>query len=279
MTEEAYSLAFWNSTPRVDFDVTDDRAEGARDPTIHDKAVGHVYADDRLAGLPPLSEDLQVLGTWPTVAGTIFNKLYQNCGLDPSTPMYVENSITNLRLYFAACPYWNQQITFRSSDAVIRPDAYEAAVKSVRTFCQDIGLAPDNDQPLLGNIKRIAQFASEAGDLREKNSVLCNSSIFKFQDRLHIIIVYSVASFEADPVKGRYRAISQDLAINFGHSLLNFAFCNRHANRILGYGKKPIEEWQSEAAANSRPENTSQGWPKEQPVDDGIDLLNEGRRK
>src|SRR5690242_15752369 len=109
--DELNELTVWNSPPVIQ--LPDQRllrdiasAATARELTFKDKSVDHTYGTDQ-SSLPPLGADLQVFGQWPSVTSTIWNKLLQMTGFDPSNVDYDSSVFATFKTKFAAAPYWN----------------------------------------------------------------------------------------------------------------------------------------------------------------------------
>lgn len=260
VVEETYGLELWGSPPRTQIEVSTLPRSATQEPVIHDKAVGHVYGSDNSA-LPSLGSDLERYGQWSSVTSTLYNKLYQISRFDPSVVEYSATAFANLRYSFSTSPFWNSQFSVASRDVTISPQNYKPAVNAIEDFSRTVEIAPDIEQLIIKNVRKIAQLASKPNALSQKQSMFYNATIAATAGNLHVMLLYAVVSMEMDQQKGRYRVIIQNIKMGLGHGVLDFDFCKRHASNILTYGSQSVEAWQDQAAANSQPENTSEGWP------------------
>jgi hypothetical protein len=261
MLEEKYGLALWDSPPRTQVDPRTQVEVAVLAPSaIHDKAVGHVYGSDTSA-LPSLGSDLESYGHWSSVASTLYNKLYQISNFDPSVVEYSATSFANLRHSFSTSPFWNSQFGVASQDVAIRDQNYRPVVQAINDFCQSIEIAPDIGQLIVENVKQIAQLASKPNELPQKQSMFQNATIAITAETLYVMFSYAVVPMEMDQQKGRYWVNNQNIQMVFGHGVLDFDFCKRHASNILSYDSQSVEAWKGMAAANNEP--TCEGWPRD----------------
>ena len=261
MVEEKHGLALWDSPPRTQVDPRTQVEVAVSAPSaIHDKAVGHVYGSDTSA-LRTLGSDLESYGHWSSVASTLYNKLYQISNFDPSVVEYSATSFANLRYSFSTSPFWNSQFGVVSRDVAILHQNYRPAVQAINDFCQRIEVASDIGQLIVANVKQIAQLASKPTELSQKQSMFQNATIAITAGILHVIFSYAVVPMEMDQQKGRYWVNDQNIQMVFGHGILDFDFCERHASSILSYDTQSVEAWEGMAAANNEP--PCEGWPQE----------------
>lgn len=249
LDDELYGLALWEST-----------TEG--------QAVGHAYGSDD-STLPPLETDLADYLNWPSVASTVYSKLYQIAAFDPSVSDFNEASFAKLQRSFATSPYWNGDFLVTSREVPLHDRDYRAAVEAVDALCQGAGVSRDISQLIVKNIRRIAQLAStpdgQASDLdgsSRKQTLFHNATLAITSGALRVLFMSAVVPLQMDRSRDRFRVEDQDIQINLARGVLNFDFCKRHARRILGYGKVSVETWESMAAANHEPESAGEGWPE-----------------
>jgi len=226
--------------------------------TTSDKSVGHRYGTD-MSVLPALGNDLEVFGTWPSVAATIYNKLIRMTNFDPSNVDFDAASFTAFKTKFSTCPYWNGlEFNILYRDATLRIRDYRQAVDAVIDLLT-VGINPNIVQSIINNIKQIAQLASRNVRQQQKQTMFQNGSLCITNGKLYVFFLYNAVQMTAQ--QGKYTVIDQNSRIVRGYGVLDFDFCKRHASSILGYDKQSVDAWEGGAAANSQPENTSGGWP------------------
>jgi hypothetical protein len=254
MLEEAYTLALWNSPARAPVELSVPAPQ-----SILDKAVGHAYGSDTSA-LPVLGPDLEAFGNWSSVASTLYTKLYQITGFDPSSTIYSGSSFASLRYSFSTSPFWNTQFSISTADVIVRHSDYGHVATAVNNFCRKVGLAAEISEQILKNAGQIAHCAATQDGPQQKRSLLQNGTIAAWEGLLHVALIYATVSMEMRPAGRTYRVLNQQIQMVFGHGVLDFDFCKRRASSILQYDHVNLDDWKTVAAANSEPDDACGGW-------------------
>jgi hypothetical protein len=234
------------------------RAEADQALALRDKSVGHFYGTDQ-SSLPSLGPDLEVFGQWPSVAGTLWNKLLQMTGFDPSNVDYNSSVFAGFKTKFSTSPFWNGlEFNIAYRDATLRVTDYRQLVDAIIDLVE-VGISGVVRAGIISNIRKIAQLASLNVRTQRKDTLAQNSTFGITNGRLYVFFLYGTVEMTAR--QGKYTVIDQAMRIVRGYGVLDFDFCKRHADSILRYDSKSVEEWEGQAAANSQPENQSGGWP------------------
>jgi hypothetical protein len=233
-------------------------AQSAAALTQTDKAVGHRYGTD-LSALPALGSDLQVFGQWPSVASTIYNKLIRMTGFDPSNVDFNSAAFSAFRTKFSTSPFWNGlEFNILYRDAALRIRDYRQAVDAIIDLLS-VGISTNIVRSIISNIRQIAQLASRNVRTQQKQTIFQNGSLCVTNGKLYVFFLYT--NVEMTARQGKYTVIDQTSRIVRGYGVLDFDFCIRHANSILRYDKKAVDDWEGDAEANDQPPNESEGWP------------------
>lgn len=261
--DELNELSVWNSPlvmqhadPRMLGDIAS--AATARDVRFKDKSVDHTYGTDQ-SSLPPLGDHLQTFGQWPSVAGTIWNKLLQMTGFDPSNVDYNSSVFAAFKTKFSTAPYWNGiEFNIQYRDATLHAHDYRAMVNAVIDLIS-VGATANVITGVISSIRKIAQLASQQVRTDVKDTLAQNTTLCIHNGKLYVFFLYGTITMNAR--QGKYTVLDQAMRVVRGYGVLDFDFCKRHAENILRYDKKSLEEWEGMAAAHDQPENTSDGWP------------------
>lgn len=249
MLEEVYSLELWDSQARIQVE----RAAGTPRIDIHDKAVGHAHGDDG-SSLPPLGPELQTFERWSSVASTLYNKLYQLSGYNPSSTEYSGGLFARLRNSFSTSPFWNIQFSIVAHEVAVSHSSYRPVVEAIQNFCQRVEIAPKIGEQITGNFGQILSLALKQNEMLQKQTLLQNATIAITKGVLHVAFIYTIVAMEMLPEAREYRVSDQSTQLVLGHGVLDYDFCRRHANSILAFDRVSINDWKDMAAANREPE-------------------------
>lgn len=253
--DELHAISLWESPLHPEAF----RAVEAVAEDTEDKAVGHKYGTDGSGLAIPLGDKLKDFGKWESVTSTIYNKLIRMAKFDPSNTEYSSAQFATFRTKFSECPYWNGiEFNILTREAKLKIKSYKAAVDAIFDLL-DVGITVKVKNSILGNIKQIAQLASENVEKEQKQSLFQNGSLCVADGRLYIFFLYNFVKMKAS--KGKYSVIDQDCLIVRGYGVLDFDFCKRHADSILKYDVQNLADWENEPAGNHEKENESEGWP------------------
>jgi hypothetical protein len=258
LLDELNDVSLWQAPPVILAPETSALRSMAAAEALTDKAVGHRYGTDRSA-LPPLGNDLQVFGQWPSVASTIYNKLIRMTGFDPSNVDFSSSAFSAFKTKFSSCPFWNGlEFNILYRDVTLRIRDYSQAVGAIIDLL-NVGINPDIRSSIISNIKQIAQLASKNVKQEQKQTMFQNGSLCITHSKCYVFFLYNAVSMTAK--QGKYTVIDQNCRIVRGYGVLDFDFCKRHASSILSYDNQSVDAWEGSASANHEPENTSDGWP------------------
>jgi len=253
--DELSDIALWETLPVI----TLDRIMAAA--TTHmDKAVGHtVLTDHTESQFPPLGNDLQALGQWPSVVTTLWNKVTTMTHLDVTTEDMDPATFAAFKTKWASCPFWNGlDLTFTQSKFTLNEVDYRPAVRAIIGLITSVVTGSSLPDFIL-NVRQVAEMASKRGQATEKKSTFSNGSVTTFRGGLHAWFCYCHINMERRATK-YHVSLNQEYKVVVGRGLLDFDFCKRHADRILAFEPKIIDDWVEEPAANQEPPNESDGW-------------------
>jgi hypothetical protein len=257
--EEMHDVALWQAPPVIAVPDGLHASLMAAAASTTDKAVGHTYSTDQ-SGLPPLGNELQEFGQWPSVASSIWNKLIKMTGFNPGDEVFNQDRFSAFRSKFASCPFWNGldfNITTREGKLRIRD--YRAAVNAIIDLVSVAVDASKRDE-ILSGIKKVAELASQKGSQAQKQTSFQNGLLHISRGRLYVFFLYNNVRMERR--QGKFHvAIEQDFKVVRAYGVLDFDFCKRHASDIKAWDKRAVDDWVGDSAASHVPENTSEGWP------------------
>jgi hypothetical protein len=252
--EEVNDLTFWDAP------VPENMALAAADETVNDKAVAHLYGTD-MSSLPPTGSDLSAAGynDWPDVVSTIWNKTLNLSGYNPASEDYSSSTFQAFKQKFATCPFWNGiYFEIRHREATVRVRDYHDIVGSIIDLVTFVA-SGDLRQAVIGSVKQIAEKLARTGNQNIKDSLGQNGSILVDNGKIYSACIFG--TIELSQTEGKWSVTrEQKLNIYRGYGVLNFGFCQRHADRIASYEKKIIDDWDNMGNADSSAQNPSPGW-------------------
>jgi len=225
-----------------------------------DKGVVHVYGTD-MSTLPPLPAALtgQQFNDWPDVISTIWNKTISLAGFNPGTDNYDDPSFQAFKGKFATNPFWNGiEFNIQTRESTLRVRDYSGVVNAIIDLV-NVGISGDSQQAIINGVKQIAQRLSHTGSGTDKESLAQNSSIIVSNGKIYSLFLYGTIQLTNEQGKWSVRR-EQTIRVARGYGVLNFGFCGRHADRILSYEGKLLNEWDGMGNADSEPPSTSPGW-------------------
>jgi hypothetical protein len=261
--DELHDLISWNTLSAIQLPERGllreiARADAAQDLRLKDKSVDHYYGTD-LSSLPSLGDDLSDFGQWPSVASTLWNKLINMTGFDPSNVDYDGSVFSAFKTKFSTSPYWNGlEFNIQYRDATLRVRDYSEMVGAVIDLVR-VGVSGDIRAGLIESIKKIAELASRNVRTQVKDTLAQNSTLTVYQGKLYVFFLYGTVSMTAR--QGKYTVIDQAMRVVRGYGVLDFDFCKRHADRIHAYEFKNLDDWDHMGAADPVPPNDNDSWP------------------
>jgi hypothetical protein len=180
-------------------------------------------------------------------------------GFDPSNVDYNSSVFAAFKTKFSTSPYWNGiEFNIQYRDATLRARSYREMVDAVFDLIR-VGTSPDVRTGIIDSIKRIAELASRNVRTQVKDTLAQNTSLSINNGKLYVFFLYGTVEMTARQTK--YTVLDQQMRVVRGYGVLDFDFCKRHAESLLRYDKKSLEDWENDGAAHNVPENTSEGWP------------------
>lgn len=259
LLNEINEINLWQAPPVMHVSGLSSTEQSIQDELFIDKAVGHRWGTDR-SQLIPLGSDLKVFETWPSVASTIYNKLLQMTGFDPSNVAYDSAVYAAFRNKFSTCPFWNGlefNITYR--DVKLYETNYRMAVQAVDDLI-NAGTTPEVRTRILASLKQCATLADSGSSSQVKQTLFENSTICITAGRLYVFVLYGYVQLSKRTAR-KYVVLDEDLRVVRGYGVLDLDFCKRHASSILAYDGKSVDDWEHGTASDPLPENPSPGWP------------------
>ncbi|MFJ7345796.1 hypothetical protein ACIQU3_36635 [Streptomyces sp. NPDC101110] len=178
---------------------------------------------------------------------------------DPSNVDYNGSVFAAFKTKFSTAPYWNGlEFNIQYRDATLRSTDYREMVGAVIDLV-GAAVAGDVRVQLIDSIKKIAQLASQDVRSQVKDTLAQNTTLSIHNGRLYVFFLYGTVEMTAR--RSKYTVLDQAMRVVRGYGVLDFDFCRRHAESILRYDRKSVEDWENDGAAHKEPENTSPGWP------------------
>jgi hypothetical protein len=255
LRREAVEIALWLTPPPAPDAAT--LSELSRfDSGSNDQGVGNNAVGDG-SSLPDLGPDLQIFGSWESVAATIVHKAETMSNFNPGSPAFDPVAWENFLKKFATIPFF-LSYTYDYRDASVSSLSLEKGVDAVSDLVQNI-MTPENFDGIVTSIKKLATLALQNKGQAEKQNNQQVGVLSRKASKLNVGAVRTDVAMQYKEGKG-YQQLTQTLHIYRGYGVLDFDKCKRNASKLLAWDGQDVDEWANGTDSASLQPNDSPAW-------------------
>ncbi|WP_306318671.1 MULTISPECIES: hypothetical protein [unclassified Streptomyces] len=189
------------------------------------------------------------------MAATLHRRLYLTAAVDPSSAEYAGTAFARFRYLFSTSPFWDIQFKVVTHEVKVGDAKYRPFSRALHAFCESSRISPEISGAMLDRFGAMLHLALRQDGPSEKRSLLLNSTIAATEGEVHVVLAYALAELSMPRLRDVYRIPDQGIQVVFGDGVLDYEFCQRHANSIRTYEATPINDWENLASANHEEES------------------------
>ncbi|EGX58608.1 hypothetical protein SZN_16937 [Streptomyces zinciresistens K42] len=217
--------------------------------------VGNTCGGDS-GGLPGLGP-LAPFGSWQSVAATILRKTEDSAGFDQSSTLFDLIRWIIFELQFETMPFL-AQVTDDSRDEYISSLSLSPAISAVTDLVGGL-VTPDTLTGIINSVRKIGQLAVQNEGQQEKDSNVQQGILAVVDGDLRLGLLRTTVQMEYRTGKG-YQQLNQQITVSRLFGSLDFDMCIRHAETLLEWDGRDVDDWVNGASSSPYPPNTSPAW-------------------